>query len=152
MSEKKEEFKLKEFINNYIKIIKKITIPTISKWWNTLWKVSLIIVVFGTVLFVVDYLILEGVLGFQSFMSPLGVKWLEVFYSVSIFITGFIAAVGVLTQQGDDSGGLTAMLGSSVQYGDTTGSFSKRISKITFISSGVLLLLVIFSPIFLGAN
>lgn len=142
--------KVNSFFKNYYKVIKKITVPTKKQWWETLWKVSLIIIIFGAILFITDYLLFEGILGLQSLMSPLGVRWIEIFYAVAIFLTGVISGVGVLSQQGDDSGGLTAMLGSTVQYGDITGSISKRVSKITFVSSSVFLIMILFSPIFLG--
>lgn len=139
------------FWEAYPEIIKKITKPTKGEWINTLWKVSLILSVFGLLLFSVDWLLLKGILGFQSWESPLGITWLAVAYIIVILLTGLVAVLSVLAQEGT-SQGITSALGSSVQYGDTTGIVVKRISKIAVYSSGLLLVEVLFAPVFLGGG
>lgn len=147
---KRDAVEVESWVQAYLKVIKKITVPTKRQWWSTLWRVSLILVVFGALLFVIDYLLLEGVLGLQTAMTPLGVRWVEVFYSVLIFLTGLVAAISILSTSGGDEGGLSSMLGSGVQYGDVTGGFGRKVSKTIFISSGLLLVLALFAPVFLG--
>lgn len=138
------------FFASYAPILKKISYPSREKWWATIWRVTLILVVFGLVLFVSDYFLLAGTLKLQTAMSPLGIEWIKIVYSVLIFLTGFIAGTSILLTRGGSEGGLSSMLGSGIQYGDSTGEFSKRISKTVYISSGLLMFLCLMAPLFLG--
>lgn len=148
---KKDNKNKKSFFSEYSKIIKKMYKPDRETWWRTFWRVSVILTIAGIVLFLLDWLLLKSVLGFQGFLPEFDNTTLKIIYIVFIFLTGLISIVGVLAQQGDASG-LTAMLGSSVQYGDITGSYSKKISKTTYIAGGLLMVLCLFAPLFLTAG
>lgn len=138
------------FFEEYKRVIKKITVPSREEWGSTLWRVSLILLIFGGVLFAVDSLLLGGVLKLQVSLPILGVGWVEGLYIALLFLVGVIATVSILATTGGSEGGLSSMLGSGVQYGDTTGEFGSKVSMTTFVSSGVLLVMILFAPIFLG--
>lgn len=138
------------FWEDYKKVIKKITTPTAKEWWETLWRVAVILVIFGAMLFALDSLLLAGSLKFQTALSPMGIRWVEIVYGALVFLVGLVATVSILATTGGTEGGLSSMLGSGVQYGDTTGEFGKKISKTTFTSSGLLMVMILFSPLFLG--
>lgn len=155
MAEKEEKSSRNEeksFFKGYSKIVKKMYKPDGKTWWNTFWRVSLILIVTGIVLFVLDWLLLKGVLEIQAVLPEFSNHVLKVLYIVCVFLAALFTIVGVLAQRGDDSGGLTAMLGSNVQYGDTTGSYTKKISKTTYISTVLLLILCLFAPMFFNVG
>lgn len=140
------------FFGEYKKIVKKMYKPDMELWWHTFWRVLTILIISGIVLFLVDWTLLKGVLNLQGVLPSFDNETLKWIYKGSIVLLCIVAGTGVLAQQGGDSGGLTAMLGSSVQYGDVTGSYSKKISKTTYVSSFLLLLLCLFSPVILGGG
>lgn len=128
--------------------VQKVTVPDRRTWWSTLVRVSAILLVAGAVLFLVDWGLLRGVLGLQSMMVRLDESWVSWIYLSLLTLTGLLASIGVLSQQGD-SAGLSSMLGSSMQSGDVTGRVGNRVAMLTVVLGVLFVTLAFFSPIFL---
>ena len=140
--------KLNSRLSGFWKVVKKVTTPTRKEWLNIFIRVSLILLIAGAVLFVVDWLLLKGILTFQGYVQEVQAPWLSWSYLVVLVMSGFLAGIGVLSQQGSDAG-LSSMLGSSVQAGDVTGRIGNRVARLTVALGALFVIFSLFSPIFL---
>lgn len=143
-----KKFFTKEWRSEYVKFLGSLHKLTWKEWLKTSAKVAAI-VAFGFIsLFALDYALSESIPVVQIFLSKvhLSAKW---FYLVAMGLTMFFVVITVLLQQGAKDG-LTSMLGSGVQYGDITGTFTNRVGIVFNVSTALLFAELILSPVFLG--
>lgn len=130
--------------------VKKVKVPTIGQWWHSFWRVVLIVLIFATVLSVIDYFLIQGTFGLQGVLPEVvESRNLSIGYLVALILAGILSVTGVLFQQGS-SDGLTSLLGSGSQYQGSIAGAVKKISKFTLIVGIIFLALCLFSPMFLG--
>lgn len=141
---------LKKNLNDFWSTVRKVRVPSVKEWWNSFWRVVLIVVIFAVILALIDYGLLQATFGLQGLLPEIvESKTLGYWYIGALGLTGLLSVIGVLFQQGS-SDGLTSLLGSGSQYQGSIAGAIKKISKFTLIVGLLFLLLCLFSPMFLG--
>lgn len=142
---------IKSWVKDYEAVIKKTTWPNAKSWFSTYWKISLILLVAGLILFVVEWALLKGVLGFQGILPESSSVILAGVYLFFLILSGLVSVAFVLLQKGSGEGA-SAMFGAGVQMtGAGSVTASKRIVQVAWVSGIVFVALVLFAPMTLGA-
>ena len=142
---------IKTWANDYVAVVRKTSWPDLKFWFGTYWRISLILLVSGLILFGVEWVLLKAILGFQGILPESSSVVLAGIYLFFLLFAGVVAVAFILLQKGSGEGA-SAMFGAGVQ---TTGAgsvtASKRIVQIAWVSGVVFVILVLFAPTTLGA-
>lgn len=145
-----ESSKLEKVVKEHKRIYKKVHTPTKKEWFKEYYRVVFGIVALGLFLMGIDWLFVEGVILFQSFIAGPGLDGIGAgLFITLIVLSGLLLSTFILLQRGT-SDGLTSLFGSSVEFGGSSiAGLTSKLSTVTIIVGSFFVFLCLISPLVL---
>lgn len=130
--------------------VRKVHHPSFPEWkkeykWVLLGVAGSVLVIMG-----MDWLALLGRAALVDFLPQMGGGAAETIFTVAYIICGLLALGSILLLRGS-TGGLSSLLGSSVEYGAmSTAGFEQKITRFMVTMSVTFVLMTLFSSLFLS--
>lgn len=142
----------KEKWREYVATVKKVHTPSLAEWRRE-WKWVLIVVAGAIVAIMgVDWVGLKANNALVDFLPEIAMRGgaAETVFLIAYAICGLLTLGSVLLLRGS-TGGLSSLLGSSVEYGAmSTAGFEEKVTRFMVTVASLFVLMTLLSPLFLS--